>query len=93
MVQDDEKAFSLYRMAAEHETKPNAYAMYELGRMYQGGIGTAPDKEKSTEWYAAAYKGFLSIEQNMADEKLYYRIGQMNLTSTGTEKDLSKAKE
>lgn len=93
VAQDDEKAFSLYRMAAEHETKPNAYAMYELGRMYQGGIGTAPDKEKSTEWYAAAYKGFLSIEQNMADDKLYYRIGQMNLTGTGTEKDLSKAKE
>ncbi len=93
VAQDDEKAFSLYRMAAEHETKPNAYAMYELGRMYQGGIGTAPDKEKSTEWYAAAYKGFLSIEQNMADDKLYYRIGQMNLTGTGTEKDLSKAKD
>lgn len=91
--QDDEKAFSLYRMAAEHETKPNAYAMYELGRMYQDGIGTAPDKDKSKEWYAAAYKGFLSIEQNMADDKLYYRIGQMNLTGTGTEKDLSKAKE
>lgn len=91
--QDDEKAFSLYRQAAEHETKPNAYAMYELGRMYKDGIGTAPDKDKSTEWYAAAYKGFLAIEQNMADDKLYYRIGQMNLTGTGTEKDLSKAKE
>ena len=93
VAQDDEKAFALYRVAAEHETKPNAYAMYELGRMYQGGIGTAPDKEKSTEWYAAAYKGFLAIEQNMADDKLYYRIGQMNLTGTGTEKDLPKAKE
>lgn len=93
VAQDDEKAFSLYRQAAEHETKPNAYAMYELGRMYQGGIGTAPDKEKSVEWYAAAYQGFLAIEQNMADDKLYYRIGQMNLTGTGTEKDLPKAKE
>lgn len=93
VTQDDEKAFSLYRLAAEHESKPNAYAMYELGRMYQGGIGTAPDKDKSKEWYAAAYKGFLSIEQNMADDKLYYRIGQMNLTGTGTERDLSKAKE
>ncbi len=93
VAQDDEKAFSLYRMAAEHETKPNAYAMYELGRMYQGGIGTAPDKEKSVEWYAAAYKGFLAIEQNMADDKLYYRLGSMNLTGTGTEKDLPKARE
>lgn len=91
--QNDEKAFSLYRMAAEHETKPNAYAMYELGRMYQDGIGTAPDRASAVKWYAAAYKGFLAIEQNMADDKLYYRIGQMNLTGTGTEKDLSKARE
>ncbi len=93
VTQDDEKAFSLYRQAAEHETKPNAYAMQELGRMYQDGIGTAPDKESSVKWYAAAYKGFLAIEQNMADDKLYYRIGQMNLSGTGTEKDLPKAKE
>lgn len=93
VAQDDEKAFSLYRMAAKHETKPNAYAMYELGRMYQDGIGTVPDKASSVKWYAAAYKGFLSIEQNIADDKLYYRIGQMNLTGTGTEKDLPKAKE
>lgn len=91
--QDDEKAFSLYTQAAEHESKPNAYAMYELGRMYQGGIGTVPDKASSVKWYAAAYKGFLAIEQNMADDKLYYRIGQMNLAGTGTEKDLPKAKE
>lgn len=93
VAQDDEKAFSLYRMAAEHETKPNAYAMYELGRIYQDGIGTTPDKEKSVEWYDAAYKGFLTIEQNMVDDKLYYRLGSMNLTGTGTEKDLLKAKE
>ena len=93
VAQDDEKAFSLYRMAAEHETKPNAYAMYELGRMYQDGIGTAPDRASAVKWYAAAYKGFLAIEQNMADDKLYYRLGSMNLTGTGTEKDLSKAKE
>lgn len=91
--QDDTQAFKLYEIAANHDEKPNAYAMYELGRMYKDGIGTVPDKASSVKWYAAAYKGFLSIEQNMADDKLYYRIGQMNLTGTGTERDLSKAKD
>ena len=91
--QDEAMAFSLYELAANHAEKPNAYAMYELGRMYKDGIGTAPDKRKSAEWYAMAYSGFLSIEQRMADDKLYYRLGQMNLTGTGTEKNLIRAKE
>lgn len=91
--QDDAKAYSLYRMAAEHGEKPNAYAAYELGRMCRDGISTEIDKSASDAWYRQAYQGFLMIEQNMADDKLYYRLGQMNLTGTGTERDLSKAKD
>ncbi len=91
--QNDEKAYALYHMAAEHGEKPNAYAAYELGRMCKDGIGTKIDKTASDAWYRQAYQGFLMIEQNMADDKLYYRLGQMNLTGTGTEKDLSKAKD
>lgn len=91
--QDDGKAYALYRMAAEHVEKPNVYAAYELGRMCRDGIGTKIDKAASDTWYRQAYRGFLMIEQNMADDKLYYRLGQMNLTGTGTEKDLSKAKD
>ena len=90
--QDDGKAFALYRMAAEDKDKPNAYAAYELGRMCRDGIGTAPDKNSSKEWYRRAYQGFLAIEQNMADDKLYYRLGQMNLTGTGTEINRKQAK-
>lgn len=89
--QDEEKAFRLFTIAANDKDKPNAYAQYELGRMCRDGIGTAPDKEVSEDWYRRAYQGFLSIEQNMADDKLYYRLGQMNLTGTGTEKNLELA--
>ena len=88
--QDDEKAYALYHMAAEHGEKPNAYAAYELGRMCKEGIGTKIDQTASDTWYRQAYQGFLMIEQNMADDKLYYRLGQMNLTGTGTEKDLPR---
>lgn len=82
--QDDEQAFSLYMMAADHEQKPNAYAAYELGRMYKDGIGITASESSSNFWYERAYKGFLAIEENMADDKLYYKLGQMNLTGTGT---------
>ena len=37
--QDDKKAFDLYTMAAKDKKSPNAYAMYELGRMFKDGIG------------------------------------------------------
>ena len=90
--QDDGRAYGLYRMAAEHPQNPNAYAAYELGRMCKDGIGTALDKAASDAWYRQAYEGFLVIEQNMADDKLYYRLGQMNLNGVGTEVDLSQAK-
>ncbi len=90
--QDDAKAFSLYTMAAEDEKKPNAYAAYELGRMCKDGVGTAVDQSASENWYERAYRGFLAIEQNMADDKLYYRLGQMNLNGIGTQADIPKAK-
>lgn len=92
VAQDAAKAFQLYRMAAEHAGKPNAYAAYELGRMCREGIGTAIDREASEHWYQQAYKGFLKIERSMADDKLYYRLGQMNLTGTGTETNVEQAK-
>ena len=91
--QNDETAYRLYRMAAEHTKKPNAYAAYELGRMCKDGIGTTVDKTASDKWYQQAYQGFLIIEQNMADDKLYYRLGQMNLNGIGTEVDLLQAKQ
>ena len=90
--QNDEKAYELYCMAAEHSEKPNAYAAYELGRMCRDGIGTTPDKVASEAWYRRAYQGFLMIEQNMADDKLYYRLGQMNMGGIGTAVNLRQAK-
>lgn len=41
---------------------------------------------------AKAYAGFLAVEETMADDRLYYRLGSMNITGTGTEVDLEKAR-
>lgn len=92
VTQSDTDAFRLYTMAATDSKKPNAYAAYELGRMCRDGIGTAVDKTSSDNWFRQAYAGFLAIEENLADDKLYYRLGQMNLTGTGTEVDVPLAK-
>lgn len=89
--QDFEKAFSLFTMAATDTSKPNAYAQYQLGRMCKEGIGTDADHSASEQWYRQAYQGFLQMEQAMADDKLYYRLGSMNLSGTGTDVDLHHA--
>lgn len=87
--QDYQRAFELYTFAAQ---KGNAYAQYQLGQMLTEGIGTVKNVFSAQEWYRKAYNGFLAIENNMADDKLYYRLGQMNLNGVGTEVDLDKAK-
>ena len=91
--QDDQRAFALFTDAASHEEKPNAYAAYELGRMCREGIGTEIDLTAADRWYRQAYNGFLSIAQTLPDDRIYYRLGQMNLTGTGTVADPHKAAE
>ena len=88
--QSDMEAYSLFCMAATHEKQPNAYAQYQLGKMHRDGIGTEVNLEESRLWYARAYAGFLAMEETMADDKLYYRLGSMNMT--GTEVDLEQAR-
>lgn len=90
--QDFSKAIALFTMAATDTSKPNAYAQYQLGRMCKEGIGTTADRFASEQWYRQAYQGFLQMEQDMADDKLYYRLGSMNLSGTGTDVDLMQAK-
>lgn len=90
--QNDAEAYSLFYIAATHEKQPNAYAQYQLGKMYRDGISTEVNLEESSLWYAKAYAGFLAVEETMADDRLYYRLGSMNITGTGTEVDLEKAR-
>lgn len=86
---DYHRAFELYRFAAE---KGNAYAQYQLAQMLNDGTGTIKNVSSAQEWYRKAYNGFLAIERNMADDKLYYRLGQMNLNGIGTEVNLDNAR-
>ena len=89
--QDFSQAYSLFSIAATDTSKPNAYAQYQLGRMCKDGLGTTAGPSASEQWYRQAYQGFLQMEQDMADDRLYYRLGSMNLSGTGTEVDLIQA--
>lgn len=61
----------------------NASAMYEVGRMYELGRGTKPDKEKAAKWYErATEKG-----QNNARAEL----GVLYASGQGVKRDLNKA--
>lgn len=91
--QNYDQAVLLYTQAASNETRPNAYAQYQLGAMYKEGLGVAVDAKASASWYSQSYQGFLKMEQTLADDKLYYRLGSMNLSGTGTEMDLMQAKD
>lgn len=81
---DEERALELFLTAAEHKKQPNAYATYELGKMYRKGIGTAADPLESDYWYKMAYDTFVSIEKARPDDRLQYRLGYMALHGIGT---------
>ena len=91
--QNEEKAFALYQMAAEDDRHPNAYAMYELGRMCWEGRGTDMDAAKSKQWFGQAFKKFTFMEAEGGDDHLQVRLGDMHLTGTGTPVNLKMARQ
>lgn len=78
-------AFQLYEKAARQHFP---YAFYELAKMCRDGLGTAVDGEKSAAYFEEAFLGFQQLEKQSRDDRLLYRIGQMLLTGTGTQKDV-----
>lgn len=82
-----ERALQLYlkiaRQAPDEELGNMSNAAYQLGWMYQDGIGTGQDYERSVYWYQkAADKDHIIAINNLADK---YENG------TGVVQDLEKA--
>lgn len=89
--QDFQEAMRLFRLEAE---SGNALAMYDLGRMWAGGLGVEADPEVAEEWYRKELNAFLSAEKELPERKktyLQYRIGKMYLAGLGTEQDYETA--
>lgn len=86
--QDYKEALHCFEQSENH-----AYAVWELGWMYQNGIGCTRSEETAERYFKEAFHRFLEMEGKSQDDKLQYRIGMMYRDGTGTKKDLKKAEE
>lgn len=77
----------------------NILAYYELGNIYQHGIGVKIDNEKAHYYYERALKGFESVIEHPEEQTNFiinyslYRAGKHYLYGLGTEKNEEKAFE
>ena len=61
--QDYETAFRIYRPLAK---RGNADAQFNLGMIYDNGLGIAPDKAEAVRWYSkAARQDFAMAQYNL----------------------------
>uniref|UniRef100_A0AC34FM28 MYND-type domain-containing protein n=1 Tax=Panagrolaimus sp. ES5 TaxID=591445 RepID=A0AC34FM28_9BILA len=84
------KAFELYSKAAE---KGNSNAMYNLGEMYNYGVGVKRDYEKSMYWLLKAANSTSLYMPGTGISEAQHAIGVKYSEGTGVEKDYKKAAE
>lgn len=82
-----------YEVMKEEAERGNAYAMYDMGKIYAQGIFVEPDQEKAAEWYGRALSAMLLSAQRKGNACLEYRIGKMYQYGFGTEANLAEAAE
>lgn len=81
---DFSRAFALFQKEAQ---AGSALAMYELGRMFEDGLGREKDVKQAQAWYAKALHRFLSMEAHKPSRYVEYRIGKLYASGRGTEQD------
>ena len=82
-----------YRLLTAEAADGNALAMYDLGRIFSGGIGRDADPEQAQAWYAKALAAFLAVERQRPNRYAEYRIGKMYSAGIGAEQDYGTAAE
>ncbi|MDE6454364.1 MAG: hypothetical protein K2L38_00270, partial [Dysosmobacter sp.] len=88
--QNYKTALQLYEQAAINGFP---YAALESGRLYRDGFGCRPDERRADRYFAAAFHGFLVLENQSHDDKLQYRLGWMLLHGVGAECDKAAARK
>ena len=66
-----------YQLMLEEAQSGNALAMFDLDRMFAGGIGKVIDPGQAQAWYAKALAAFQSVEQTRPNRYAEYRIGKI----------------
>ena len=88
---DLSQAFLLYQRSS---SQGQPYAAYSIAQMYRYGEYVTKDNDTAQRYYKQALSGFLKIESDdMANDDLFYKLGQMFKFGLGTDSDVTKAIE
>lgn len=88
---DLSQAFLWYQRAS---SQGQPYAAYSIAQMYRYGEYVTKDNDTAQRYYKQALSGFLKIESDdMANDDLFYKLGQMFKFGLGTDSDVTKAIE
>ena len=86
---DLSQAFLWYQRAS---SQGQPYAAYSIAQMYRYGEYVTKDNDTAQRYYKQALSGFLKIESDdMANDDLFYKLGQMFNLGLGTDSDVTKA--
>ena len=85
------QAFLWYQRSS---SQGQPYAAYSIAQMYRYGEYVTKDNDTAQRYYKQALSGFLKIESDdMANDDLFYKLGQMFKLGLGTDSDVTKAIE
>ena len=88
---DLSQAFLWYQKSS---AQGQPYAAYSIAQMYRYGEYVTKDNDTAQRYYKQALSGFLKIESDdMANDDLFYKLGQMFKFGLGTDSDVTKAIE
>ena len=88
---DLSQAFLWYQRAS---SQGQPYAAYSIAQMYRYGEYVTKDNDTAQRYYKQALSAFLKIESDdMANDDLFYKLGQMFKLGLGTDSDVTKAIE
>ena len=88
---DLSQAFLWYQRAS---SQGQPYAAYSIAQMYRYGEYVTKDNDTAQRYYKQALSEFLKIENDdMANDDLFYKLGQMFKLGLGTDSDVTKAIE
>ena len=88
---DLSQAFLWYQRAS---SQGQPYAAYSIAQMYRYGEYVTKDNDTAQRYYQQALSAFLKIESDdMANDDLFYKLGQMFKIGLGTDSDVTKAIE
>ena len=91
MKKDLSQAFLWYQRSS---SQGQPYAAYSIAQMYRYGEYVTKDNDTAQRYYKQALSGFLKIESDdMANDDLFYKLGQMFKIGLGTDSDVTKAIE